>query len=183
MIKQLVCVLYQFLFFLCEFFEDSYGYGTGYWGTDEGGYWGWNDYKGVYGGRYVTGYGDGYDYVNHTFALGKGFDDCAAHEGALKIKEVTYVREGYSALKLRPLRTYTCNCDYFGHCGNINLMIYSGIENKLFQTHNGTITFVSYFLGWKFSIIIHGILMKKQLGYNVCSVTVKLLSMVFWVWN
>jgi len=43
--------------------------------------------------------------MSHIFVLGKGFGECIAYEGALKIKEVTYVHaEGYSggALKHGP---------------------------------------------------------------------------------
>merc|ERR1712154_119065 len=43
--------------------------------------------------------------MEHIFVLGKGFGECIAYEGALKIKEVTYVHaEGYSggALKHGP---------------------------------------------------------------------------------
>ena len=43
--------------------------------------------------------------ASHIFVLGKGFAECIAYEGALKIKEITYIHaEGYSggALKHGP---------------------------------------------------------------------------------
>lgn len=43
--------------------------------------------------------------AKHIFVLGKGFGECIAYEGALKIKEITYIHaEGYSggALKHGP---------------------------------------------------------------------------------